>query len=90
MNSTLRRNGLVWLLILVAVGALFYSASQSREQPPEKELTEVVSLIEGGRVSKITIAGDQLQVQLVNDTQVYLSHKEPEASLTSALAKLGV
>jgi cell division protease FtsH len=77
-------------LILVAVGALFYSASQSREQPPEKELTEVVSLIEGGRVSKITIAGDQLQVQLVNDTQVYLSHKEPEASLTSALAKLGV
>ncbi len=90
MNSTWQRNSLVWLLIMVAVGALFYSASQSAERPPEKELTEVASLIESGRVSKITMAGDQLRVQLVNDTQTYVAQKEPDLSLTSAFTKLGV
>jgi hypothetical protein len=34
VNPTLKRNGLVYLLIVVAVAALFYSASQSTEPPP--------------------------------------------------------
>jgi cell division protease FtsH len=75
---------------MVAVGALLYSTYQSGEKPPEKELTEVASLIEAGRVSKIVIVGDQLQLQLVNDRQTYISQKEPDISLTSAFARLGV
>ena len=63
MNSTLKRNGLVYLLIIVAVAALFYSVSQSTERPAEKELTEIASLVDSGKVSKISVSGNKLQVQ---------------------------
>jgi len=90
VNATWRKNGLVYLLLLIAVAALFYSASQSTERPPEKQLTEVAALIQKGKIASITIVGDQLQVKLTNDSQTYLSHKEPDVNLTSALIDMGV
>jgi len=89
VNGFWKRNGLVWLLIIVAVGALYYSASQSAEKPVEKSLTEVASLVQGGRVTKIVVAGDQLQVQLDN-REGFVSQKESGVDLTQALTKLGV
>jgi cell division protease FtsH len=90
VNPTLKRNGLVYLLIVVAVAALFYSASQSTERPPTKELTEIVTLIEAGKVDKILVAGNQLQVQITGDKQIYVAHKEDGVNLTTSLLKLGV
>ena len=90
MNSTLKRNGLVYLLIIIAVAALFYSASQSSERPPEKELTEIASLVDSGKVEQILVSGNQLQVQLTGDKQVYISQKEDTVNLTTSLLKLGV
>ncbi|OIO91529.1 MAG: cell division protein FtsH [Anaerolineae bacterium CG2_30_64_16] len=90
MNPTWQKNGLVYLLLLVAIAALFYSASQSTERPPEKQLTEVAALIQKGKIASITIVGDQLQVKLTNDSQTYLSHKEPDVNLTSTLIDMGV
>ena len=89
MNGFWKRNGLVWLLIIIAVGALYYSASQSAEKPAEKSLTEVASLVQSGRVTKIVVAGDQLQVQLDN-REGFVSQKESGVDLTQALTKLGV
>jgi len=86
----MKRNGLVYLLIVIAVAALFYSASQSAERPPEKELTEVAALVEAGKVSKIVVSGNQLQVQLVGDKTVYVAQKEDQVNLTTSLLKLGV
>ena len=90
VNPTLKRNGLVYLLIVVAVAALFYSASQSTERPPVKELTEIATLIEAGKVDKILVAGNQLQVQITGDKQIYVAHKEDRVNLTTSLLKLGV
>ena len=92
VNSTWKRNGLVYVLILIAVGALFYSARQSSAPAAEKDLTEVATLIEQGKVDKITVVGDQLEVQLLNDKpgKTYISHKETGVALTTALLKLGV
>ncbi|MDQ1301134.1 MAG: cell division protease FtsH, partial [Chloroflexota bacterium] len=90
MNPTLKRNGLVYLLIIVAVGALFYSASQSTERPPEKELTEIATLVEAGKIDKILVAGNQLQVQITGDKEIYVAHKEDGVNLTTSLLKLGV
>ena len=92
MNSTWKRNGVVYVLILIAVGALFYSARQSSAPAAEKDLTDVATLIDQGKVDKITVMGDQLEIQLANDKpgKTYVSHKETGVALTSALLKLGV
>ena len=90
VNSTWRRNGLVYLLILVAVTALLYSAFQSTDRPPERQLTDVAALVQSGKVTQINVSGDQLQVQTVDDKRGFVSQKEPGVNLTTALTKLGV
>jgi cell division protease FtsH len=90
VNSTLRRNGLVYLLIIVAVAALFYSVTQSTERPAEKELTEIASLVNSGKVSKILVSGNQLQVQTTENREPIISQKEDGVNLTTSLLKLGV
>ena len=62
MNATWRKNGLVYLLIIVAVAVLFYSMSQSSERPAERNLTEIASLIKEGKVAKVVVSGDQIEV----------------------------
>ena len=89
MSANWRKNGLVYLLIVVAVAVLFYSASQSTERLPEKGLTEVAALIQSGKVARITVDGDQLELQ-TTDKQVFTSRKEPGVNLTTSLTKLGV
>ena len=90
MSSTWRRNGLVYVLILVAVIALFYSASQSADRPQEIDLTEVATMIRGGKVATITVSGNQLQVQPVDDKKAVISHKEPGVNFTTAMTQMGV
>jgi cell division protease FtsH len=90
VNANWRRNGLVYLLIVVAVVALFYSASQSTVRPTEIDLTQVASLVQNGKVASITVAGNQLQIQRTDDKGLYVSHKEPGVNLTESLAQMGV
>ena len=89
MNANWRKNGLVYILIVVAVAVLFYSASQSAERPPEKGLTDVAALIRSGEVSRIVVDGDKLSVQL-NEKSLFVSNKEDGVNLTTSLARLGV
>ncbi|MGQ9768757.1 MAG: ATP-dependent metallopeptidase FtsH/Yme1/Tma family protein, partial [Anaerolineae bacterium] len=89
MGANWRKNGLVYVLIIVAVAVLLYSASQSAERPAEKGLTEVAALVRAGEVSKIVVSGDQLKVQ-TKDKQVFVSQKEERVNLTTSLLKLGV
>ncbi len=89
MNANWRKNGLVYILIVVAVAVLFYSASQSTDRPDEKGLTDVAALIRRGEVSRIVVAGDQLTVQL-KDKTMFVSQKEEDVNLTTSLTRLGV
>ena len=90
MNANWRKNGLVYILIVVAVAVLFYSASNSAERPAEKGLTDVAALIRAGQVSRVVVAGDQLTVALKDKTPPFISHKEEGVNLTTSLTKLGV
>jgi len=90
VSSTWRRNGLVYVLILVAVVALFYSASRSAERPQEIDLTEVATMIQGGKVGTVTVTGNQLQVQPVGEQKYVTSHKEPGVNFTASMTQMGV
>ncbi len=89
MAANWRKNGLVYVLIIVAVAVLFYSASQSAERPPEEALSAVAALVRDGSISKIVISGDELRVQ-PKIGQIFLSQKEEDVNLTTSLLKLGV
>ncbi len=91
MNPTnWKRNGLVYILILIALGALFYSASRPGSQPPEKDLTAVATLIQQKQVQSLDVVGDELQIKLFGDSRSYVSHKEAGVGLTESLLSLGV
>ncbi|NTV88530.1 MAG: cell division protein FtsH, partial [Burkholderiaceae bacterium] len=89
MNATWRKNGLVYLLIIVAVAVLFYSMSQSSERPAERNLSEIASLIMEGKVAKVVVSGDQIEVT-TSDKQSFVAQKEDNVNLTSTLVKMGV
>ena len=86
MNATWRKNGLVYLLIIVAVAVLFYSMSQSSERPAERNLSEIASLIMEGKVAKVVVSGDQIEVT-TSDKQSFVAQKEDNVNLTSTLVR---
>ncbi len=89
MGANWRRNGLVYVLIMVAVAVLLYSASQSAERPPEKGLTEVAALVRDGAINKIVVSGDELLVE-TEDKQTFIAQKENGVNLTTSLLNMGV
>ena len=91
MSSGWLRNGLVYLLIMVAVAALAFSVFSGPSQGPEVDITEVASDIKAGTVKKIALQGNTLTVEYREaGTQPHISRKEPDGTLIETLGRLGV
>lgn len=81
--------------IFIALGVLFFIAlifsyfNSAFEKPPVLTLSELVSKINSGEVSKIVIKNDDLEV-ILKDNNKYLAKKEIESSLTETLKNYGV
>ncbi|MFQ5945049.1 MAG: ATP-dependent zinc metalloprotease FtsH [Anaerolineae bacterium] len=89
MNSRWFRNGLVYVLILVAVLALafnFFSPSTETQTLP---ISQVAQLIKDSRVSHISISSDELTITQ-NDGTEARSLKERGIDLADVLAGFGV
>ncbi len=93
VGSSWSRNALVYLLIIVAVGALiYYNFVVPAETLPTVAINQVAAAVREGVVTKIVISGDDLTVFLQEGqpaTKV-LSRKEPGVGLTAVLSDLGV
>ncbi len=88
MNTARPRNNLVYLLIIVAIGAIIFTALRSNAAPSENvPLSEVVALINAGKVKEITVTGDDVRID--TGTEVVTSHKDPTLPLSSQLKDLG-
>ncbi|MDO8574842.1 MAG: ATP-dependent zinc metalloprotease FtsH [bacterium] len=81
--------------IFIALGALFLVAlifaylNSAFEKPSVINLSELVSKVNNGEVSKIVIKNDDLEVTLKNNSK-YSAKKEIESSLTETLKNYGV
>ena len=84
------KNGFVYLLILVAAAALFFSIFPQGDQSQAVEITTVAEWIKRGDVETIRIRGDELLVKRRDSAQPVLSRKEPGVGLTKTLLALGV
>ena len=90
MKTRWMRSSFIYLLILVAVAAIFYTFfSGSMGNSNEIPITEVVSLAASGDVDLIEVDKDWLTVSLTNGN-VYTSRKEDGASIVESLARAGV
>jgi cell division protease FtsH len=91
VGSGLFRNGLVYLLIIVAIAALIFSVFSGPQQTSDIDITQVASDIKGGKVKMITVQGDTLTIEY-NDPSLALrtSRKEPDITIFESLESLGV
>ncbi len=86
------KNSLVYLLILVAVLALFYSFYQSNGQRETISLNELVDKIQEEQVEKITVADNDLKIKYYRhgEDEVIYSRKEQGVGIVETLTSLGV
>ena len=91
MSSGWLRNGLVYLLIMVAIAALVFSVFSGSRQSPEVDITQVTADLKKGVVSTVKVQGDILTIEYRDDgTPSRTSRKEPDATVLETFEDLGV
>jgi cell division protease FtsH len=76
------RNGFIYLLILVAVVALFFSVFSPSKNSDGVSLTKLARDIKSGVVKKIVLTGDELKVWYKDIEEPVSSRKEHNTDLT--------
>ena len=91
MDSKWLRNSFVYLIILVAVIALFVSMfpSAGSQQPPTIPLNDVITGVQQGKIHQITVTGDTLTVDFT-DGRKATALKEQNSTIYQLLADGGV
>ena len=91
MGSGLFRNGLVYLLIIVAIAALIFSVFSSPRQAADIGITQVAADIKAGKVKALTVQGDEIVVDYKDPSLgERTSRKESDTTIFEALTNLGV
>ena len=90
MNTRNLMRWAIYLVLGVLVAFFLYNQLASRQSQPEvMSLQELASAIKEDNIEKITIDGNELEVTLKTGGEA-TSYKEPDTSLVSSLANLGV
>lgn len=92
MKANWSRNAFVYLLILVAGAALFFNISWSNQAPEPISLSELAQKIQAGQVEKVTVSGEDIQVEFTKATNQAdrIARREYDIPLTQTLTGLGV
>jgi cell division protease FtsH len=91
VGSGLFRNGLVYLLIIVAIAALIFSVFSGPRQTPDVDITQVATDIKNNEVESISVQGDDLTIEYSDPgVESRTSRKESDTTIIQALENLGV
>jgi len=83
------KNGFVYLLILVAVIAIFSTLFSSPGRGQEVEISRILDMARDKQIEQIEVEGDSLSVTTVRGEKLH-SRKESGASILEVLDKAGV
>ena len=90
MNSRLTRNSFIYLLIIVAVLAIFFTLfSNPFGGSDEIPISEVVTMTAAGRVDRIEVNRDKLNIYTTIGEQ-FTSRKEADSSMVEILEESGI
>lgn len=92
VNSRLR-NGFVYVLILLAIGAILYSYRTQSVQPEGATITDIANALKAERgsqkITQIKVSGDRLTVYF-EDGSSAVAQKESDSGAKEELSQLGV
>ncbi|MDO8490616.1 MAG: ATP-dependent zinc metalloprotease FtsH, partial [Dehalococcoidia bacterium] len=89
MSSRWIKNSFIYLLVIIALAALFFTLFSPGQPDKEVPLSQVVEMAKDGEVKQIDIEGDNLTVSTITG-DVLKSRKEPGSSLVEILQQAGV
>ncbi|MCB9130976.1 MAG: ATP-dependent zinc metalloprotease FtsH [Anaerolineales bacterium] len=89
VGSGWTRNGFVYLLILVAAAALFFSLFPQQKQPDMATASQVAQWIQENKVASVDVDGETVTVE-TKDGQTYSTTKDANASFNELMMGLGV
>jgi cell division protease FtsH len=84
-------NMLSTVLLLVFVTALFSYLTDSKTEPEELSISEVVNQVKAGEVSEIVVRGTALEISYKDETKnLATTKRETDASVSESLTNFGV
>ena len=84
-------NAFIYLIIFVAVIAIFFTLFSSSDAPEETDLTTIISMARTEQISKIIIDGDRLLVTpRTSPDRLLVATKEPGTSIFDIFAAAGI
>ncbi len=91
MNSKRLRSGIIYLLLVLALGAFLYSSLVRRpaNNVSDETIASVATLVRNGNVKSIEINGDRLLVATLDGNEIQ-SRIESNAGLVETLLALGI
>ncbi len=89
MNNPRVRNIFVYVLILLAIGAILWSVRSQNQQVKVLTLSDVATSMAKGTVEKISVLDDDITVTFKDQTTA-VARKEPTSTAAEQLAALGV
>ena len=91
MNSKRLRSGIIYLLLVLALGAFLYSSLVRRpaSNVSDETIASVATLVRNGNVKSIEINGDRLSVVTLDGDEIQ-SRIETDAGLVETLRALGI
>jgi cell division protease FtsH len=84
------RNGFIYLLILVAVAALFFNIFQQPKQPNSIPISKLAQSVEAGSVQKISANGETLTITYRDGGAQEMTTKSANSTVEETLKNLGV
>jgi cell division protease FtsH len=79
----------VYLLILAAAAALFFSLFPRQEQTPAADISQVAEWIRQGEVHSVEVDGETLTVELKNG-ETYTANKDGATPFQETMTRLGI
>jgi cell division protease FtsH len=80
MKSNWKRNGLIYILILLAAILFFYFLMPGSNEPEEVPLSQVIGLSQDNQITKIKIDGESMLVTTIDGKELK-TYKEPNTSI---------
>ena len=92
MNSKRLRTGVIYLLLLLALGAFLYASLVRHPSvtAQQKTIGQVAELIRGGEVSELTVKDDKVTAKQRDNNIEIQSRKETDSGIIDTLRNLGV